>query len=197
MPQSGKLIIKSSSDDEALAEINSISLLDLDLHDRSEHEFLSETLTEFGEDLSDTEKREFLETANHETDRLTRLVNDVLDLSRLESSRNYNLDALDIGQLIEQTTTLEDLEQLRVNYLGKKGELSQILREMGKLTPEERPRLGAIANEVKELVQSLLEYRRESLNNAQIKAKLAAETLDVTLPALSRPLGRIHPHPGK
>ena len=46
---------------------------------------------------------------------------------------------------IEQTTTLEDLEQLRVNYLGKKGELSQILREMGKLSPEERPRLGAIA----------------------------------------------------
>ena len=94
---------------------------------------------------------------------------------------------------IEQTTNLEDLEQLRVNYLGKKGELSQILREMGKLTPEERPRLGAIANEVKELVQSLLESRRESLQNAQIKAKLAAETLDVTLPALSRPLGRIHP----
>ena len=94
---------------------------------------------------------------------------------------------------IEQTTTLEDLEQLRVNYLGKKGELSQILREMGKLTPEERPRLGAIANEVKESVQSLLESRRESLQNAQIKAKLAAETLDVTLPALSRPLGRIHP----
>jgi two-component system sensor histidine kinase NblS len=62
-----------------------------------------ETLTEFGEDLSDTEKREILETANHETDRLTRLVNDVLDLSRLESSRNYNLDAIDIGQLIEQT----------------------------------------------------------------------------------------------
>ena len=94
---------------------------------------------------------------------------------------------------IEQTTTLEDLEQLRVNYLGKKGELSQILREMGKLTPEERPRLGAIANQVKELVQSLLESQRESLNNAQIQAKLAAETLDVTLPALSRPLGRIHP----
>ena len=94
---------------------------------------------------------------------------------------------------IEQTTNLEDLEQLRVNYLGKKGELSQILREMGKLTPEERPRLGAITNQVKELVQSLLESQRESLNNAQIQAKLAAETLDVTLPALSRPLGRIHP----
>ncbi len=62
-----------------------------------------ETLTEFGEDLTETERREFLETANHETDRLTRLVNDVLDLSRLESSRIYHLDAVDMGQLIEQT----------------------------------------------------------------------------------------------
>jgi two-component system sensor histidine kinase NblS len=78
-----------------------------------------ETLTEFGEDLSDTEKREFLETANHETDRLTRLVNDVLDLSRLESSRNYNLDALDIGQLIEQT-----LRTYQLNARDKGLELS-------------------------------------------------------------------------
>ncbi len=62
-----------------------------------------ETLHEFGEDLSETERREFLETANHETDRLTRLVNDVLDLSRLESNRRYRFDAVDIAQPIEQT----------------------------------------------------------------------------------------------
>jgi len=62
-----------------------------------------ETLHEFGEDLSDTERKEFLETANHETDRLTRLVNDVLDLSRLESNRQYQLDSVDISQPIEQT----------------------------------------------------------------------------------------------
>mgnify|MGYP006270760247 FL=1 len=62
-----------------------------------------ETLHEFGEDLSETERREFLETANHETDRLTRLVNDVLDLSRLESNRQYQLDSVDIAQPIEQT----------------------------------------------------------------------------------------------
>lgn len=62
-----------------------------------------ETLHEYGEDLSDTERKEFLETANHETDRLTRLVNDVLDLSRLESSRQYVIDAVDIVQPIEQT----------------------------------------------------------------------------------------------
>lgn len=62
-----------------------------------------ETLSEFGEDLTETERREFLETANNETDRLTRLVNDVLDLSRLESSKIYQLDAVDVGQIIEQT----------------------------------------------------------------------------------------------
>jgi phenylalanyl-tRNA synthetase alpha chain len=96
-------------------------------------------------------------------------------------------------EAIANTTTLEDLEQLRVRYLGKKGQLSQILREMGKLGAEERPRIGALANEVKETVQSRLENRRETLENAEIAAKLADETLDVTMPAVSRPLGRIHP----
>ncbi|NEP15769.1 MAG: HAMP domain-containing protein [Leptolyngbya sp. SIO4C1] len=62
-----------------------------------------ETLHEFGEELSETERREFLETANHETDRLTRLVNDVLDLSRLESNRRYQFIALDVQPPIEQT----------------------------------------------------------------------------------------------
>ena len=62
-----------------------------------------ETLHEYGDDLSDSERREFLETANHETDRLTRLVNDVLDLSRLESHRIYHFDAVDLAQAIEQT----------------------------------------------------------------------------------------------
>ena len=62
-----------------------------------------ETLAEYGEDLTEIQKKEFLETANHETDRLTRLVNDVLDLSRLESSRAYNMGAVDLVQSVEQT----------------------------------------------------------------------------------------------
>lgn len=62
-----------------------------------------ETLYEYGEDLSELERREFLETANRETDRLTRLVNDVLDLSRLESCKLYQLEAVDLAQPIEQT----------------------------------------------------------------------------------------------
>ena len=62
-----------------------------------------ETLSEYGEDLTEIQKKEFLETANYETDRLTRLVNDVLDLSRLESSHSYNLCDVDLSQPIEQT----------------------------------------------------------------------------------------------
>jgi two-component system sensor histidine kinase NblS len=62
-----------------------------------------ETLHEYGEDLSLEQRQDFLVTVNHETDRLTRLVNDVLDLSRLESGRSYHLDGVDLGQAIEQT----------------------------------------------------------------------------------------------
>lgn len=62
-----------------------------------------ETLFEYGEDLNEHQKREFLETANHETDRLSRLVNDVLDLSRLESSKIYQFEAVNLEQLIDQT----------------------------------------------------------------------------------------------
>lgn len=62
-----------------------------------------ETLHEYGEDLTENERKEFLETANHETDRLTRLVNDVLDLSKLESCRIYHFEPVDIAQPVEQT----------------------------------------------------------------------------------------------
>ncbi len=82
-----------------------------------------ETLTEFGDDLTESERREFLETANHETDRLTRLVNDVLDLSRLESSKIYHFDAVDVPQLIEQT-----LRNYQLNAKDKNIELSHDLQ---------------------------------------------------------------------
>jgi two-component system sensor histidine kinase NblS len=62
-----------------------------------------ETLHEYGEDLGVDQRREFLETVNHETDRLTRLVNDVLDLSKLESGRNYHFNGVDLAQAIDQT----------------------------------------------------------------------------------------------
>jgi two-component system sensor histidine kinase NblS len=79
-----------------------------------------ETLHEYGEDLSETERREFLETANRETDRLTRLVNDVLDLSRLESCRLYHFEPVDIVQPVEQT-----LRTYQLNARDKGIELAQ------------------------------------------------------------------------
>lgn len=79
-----------------------------------------ETLYEYGEDLSEMERREFLETANRETDRLTRLVNDVLDLSRLESCKLYHMEAVDLVQPIEQT-----LRTYQLNARDKGIELMQ------------------------------------------------------------------------
>ncbi|MEY3868943.1 MAG: hypothetical protein RLZZ338_2834 [Cyanobacteriota bacterium] len=81
-----------------------------------------ETLNEYGEELSLEERREFLETANKETDRLTRLVNDVLDLSRLESCRIYQFTGVDIAQAVEQT-----LRTYQLNAKDKGIELSQEL----------------------------------------------------------------------
>lgn len=94
---------------------------------------------------------------------------------------------------IAEALTLEQLEQIRIHYLGKKGQLSQILRGMGKLSPEERPQIGSIANEVKEDIQTRLDGQRQDLQAAQLQAQLEAETLDVTMPGVSRPLGRVHP----
>jgi phenylalanyl-tRNA synthetase alpha chain len=85
---------------------------------------------------------------------------------------------------IAQTQTLESLEQLRVNYLGKKGEISQILGGMGKLAAEERPAIGAAANVVKDAIQAQLDRVKIDLQTAQIQAQLAAETLDVTMPGV-------------
>jgi len=96
-------------------------------------------------------------------------------------------------QAIAFANTLDQLEQLRVSYLGKKGQLSFVLRGMGKLAPEDRPGIGALANEIKELIQEHLEQKRSSLQAAQILAQLEAETLDVTMPGVYRPQGRLHP----
>ncbi len=96
-------------------------------------------------------------------------------------------------QAIATADTLEHLEQLRVSYLGKKGQVSQVLGQMGKLAALDRPRIGALANEVKEAIQSDLEHKRTALQAAQIQAQLEAETLDVTMPGFYCPQGRIHP----
>jgi phenylalanyl-tRNA synthetase alpha chain len=105
------------------------------------------------------------------------------------------LEALrqDAQQAIAATDSLERLEELRVVYLGKKGQLSALLRSMGQLSAEERPKIGAIANTVKEAVQIDLDKQRTKLQASQLQAQLESETLDVTMPGVYRPLGHVHP----
>lgn len=100
---------------------------------------------------------------------------------------------VDAQKAIAAVNTLPQLEELRVAYLGKKGQLSQILGGLGKLSPEERPKIGALANEVKEALQTALESQKSTLQAAEIQARLEAETIDVTMPAVFRPQGRVHP----
>lgn len=94
---------------------------------------------------------------------------------------------------IAAAASLDELEQLRIGYLGKKGQLSKVLGGMGKLSADQRPRIGALANEVKELIQSQLEQGKTALEAAKIEAQLATETLDVTMPGIFQPQGRVHP----
>ncbi len=96
-------------------------------------------------------------------------------------------------QAIASTEALEQLEQLRIQYLGKKGQLSKVLGGMGKLSPEERPRIGSLANDVKVALQTALDDKRSALQAAQLEAQLAAETLDVTMPGVFQHQGRTHP----
>ena len=85
------------------------------------------------------------------------------------------------------------LEQLRVDYLGKKGQITALLKGLGQLSPEERPAAGAQINVVKQELQELINDRKQSLESAAIEAKLAAETIDVTLPGRGQSSGGIHP----
>jgi phenylalanyl-tRNA synthetase alpha chain len=94
---------------------------------------------------------------------------------------------------IAAADTLERLEELRVVYLGKKGQLSALMRQMGQLSAEERPQFGAIANSVKEAVQADLDNCRTKLQVARLQAQLESETIDVTMPGVFRPLGHAHP----
>ena len=94
---------------------------------------------------------------------------------------------------IASADSLSSLEEFRIKYLGKKGELSLILKGMGKLSAEDRPRIGAIANEIKTTIQDSITKQQSVLKQAQIQKKIASETIDVTMPGVSRPLGKIHP----
>ena len=96
-------------------------------------------------------------------------------------------------QAILETEDVDSLESLRVRYLGKKGELTSILRQMGRLSAEERPAMGQLANQLRAEIEQTLETRRAALNEARLEMKLLQETVDVTLPGKKQPQGHKHP----
>ena len=94
---------------------------------------------------------------------------------------------------LEQAENLAALEELRVRLLGKKGELTAVLKMMGGLSPEERPVMGQMANSVRAAIEEKLELRKKELNAAALEAKLAAEAIDVTIPGNDVVMGHEHP----
>ncbi|MCK7597085.1 phenylalanine--tRNA ligase subunit alpha [Microbulbifer sp. CAU 1566] len=95
--------------------------------------------------------------------------------------------------LVEEASDLAALDQVRVDYLGKKGPLTALLKGLGKLSAEERPAAGAKINEAKQQVQAAINVRREAMEKAAIEEKLAKETIDVTLPGRGEEQGSMHP----
>ena len=94
---------------------------------------------------------------------------------------------------IKQSSTMEELDSLRVKYSGKKGELTAILKGMGKLSAEERPEMGKIANEVREAIENEINTKREEIKKIEIERKLASEVIDVTMPGKVFKVGKKHP----
>ena len=94
---------------------------------------------------------------------------------------------------LEQADSAQRLNDLRVKYLGKKGRLTEILRGMGSLSPEERPVIGQLANEVRAAIERVIEAKQERFRQAETEARLKAETIDVTLPGRAAVQGAVHP----
>lgn len=93
----------------------------------------------------------------------------------------------------EKAVTLAELNEIRVKYLGKKGEITGLLRGLGALSAEDRPRVGQIVNKAREELEQLIAEKKAALDAAELARKLADEKIDVTLPGRKLPTGNLHP----
>lgn len=89
--------------------------------------------------------------------------------------------------------SLAALDEIRVKYLGKKGELTSVLRGMGALSAEERPVVGQLANDVREVIENAISESKGKIEEAELEAKLANEKIDVTMPGKKSACGKVHP----
>jgi len=96
-------------------------------------------------------------------------------------------------QAVSDAADLAALDGVRVRYLGKKGALTEYLKGMGQLPPEERPRAGQAVNEAKQRLQGLIKARGDILEAERLERRLASEAVDITLPGRGQPRGGLHP----
>lgn len=94
---------------------------------------------------------------------------------------------------LAKVATLTELQELKVKYLGKKGPVTEVMKGMGALTPEERPIIGQVANDVRAAIEEAIDQLHATLNAAETNRKLASETIDVTLPGRAPQQGALHP----
>lgn len=94
---------------------------------------------------------------------------------------------------IEKVTDVKALDDIRVQYLGKKGEITARMKQLGSLSAEERPKAGQVINQAKQQIQEVLEAKKTALESAVLNEKLSKEKVDVTLPGRSIPPGGLHP----
>ena len=94
---------------------------------------------------------------------------------------------------LESVQSQKELEELRIKYLGKKGELTQVLRGMGGLSPEERPVIGQLANEIRDYINEKIEETAYCLKRKDLEIRLGKEFIDVTMPSKRKALGNKHP----
>ncbi len=95
---------------------------------------------------------------------------------------------------IESSEALDRLNEIRVAYLGKKGELTSVLKSMKNVAPEDRPKVGQMVNEARELIEARLEETKAALARKAREAQMQAEVIDVTLPAKKANVGHRHPN---
>lgn len=105
-----------------------------------------------------------------------------------------------LDQLVQQASTaintavsLSALDELRVHYLGKKGQLTEFLKSLAHVDPKERPRIGQEVNQAKDILQTLIQQRLEALKALALAARLTSETIDISLPGRGVDLGHLHP----
>ena len=112
---------------------------------------------------------------------------------RVKMKEQLQAIKVSVETALNEASTLEALEEIRIKYMGKKGELTAVLKGMGKLTPEERPVIGALANEIRQNLEKEIDSKKTAIEAKLEEEKLKSEVIDVTMPGKHSGKGKLHP----